>query len=135
CLVDIQPEIMDCLVFFHGSRPFLSFGFWRFQTYRKGRAFNMRHPETAAAAERAQRASAAEDGEGSPDALLGAEAQTGFVVDLPYEKPQFRSCPRRCHWRSFAVLRRISLAALAQRLRQSQDDRLLVKAVLYNLSR
>src|SRR5216684_4005888 len=41
---------MDRLVFFHGSRPFLSFGFWRFQTYRKGRAFNMRHPEAAAAA-------------------------------------------------------------------------------------
>jgi hypothetical protein len=32
----------------------------------------------------------------------GAEAQMGFVVDPPH-KPQFRSCPRRCHWRSFAV--------------------------------
>ena len=28
-------------LFFHGSRPFLSFVFWRIQTDGKGRAFNM----------------------------------------------------------------------------------------------
>ncbi len=41
CLVYIEREILNCLIL-HGSRPFLSFGFRRLQTYRKGRAFNMR---------------------------------------------------------------------------------------------
>jgi hypothetical protein len=59
----------------------------------------------------------------------------GRVLSLIFlTKTTFRSCPRRCHWRSFAVLRRISLAARAQRLRQSQDDKLPVEAIFYNLS-
>ena len=41
CLVHVQTEIMNRLIF-HGSRPFLSFGLRTIQTYRKGRAFNMR---------------------------------------------------------------------------------------------
>ena len=41
CLVHIEREILNRLIL-HGSRPFLSFGFRRLQTYRKGRAFNMR---------------------------------------------------------------------------------------------
>ena len=41
CLVHIQREILSRLLF-HGSRPFLSFVVFQFQTYRKGRAFNMR---------------------------------------------------------------------------------------------
>ena len=38
------------------------------------------------------------------------------------EKPLLRFCPSLRIWRSFAVLRRISLATLAQRLRQAQND-------------
>jgi len=59
---------------------------------------------------------AAEDGEGSrttlslPQALPDCAAWQ--IVDLPHTKPQFRSCPMRCRWRSFAVLRRSSLATL-----------------------
>ena len=41
CLMHVHSEILNRLVF-HGSRPFLSCDFWRNQTYRKGRAFNMR---------------------------------------------------------------------------------------------
>ena len=41
CLVHIQREILSRLLF-HGSRPFLSFVVFQLQTYRKGRAFNMR---------------------------------------------------------------------------------------------
>jgi hypothetical protein len=40
------------------------------------------------------------------------------------EKPHLRFCPKQRIWRSFAVLRRTSLATLAQRLRQAQDDNL-----------
>ena len=40
------------------------------------------------------------------------------------DKPHLRFCPKPRIWRSFAVLRRGSLAALAQRLRQAQDDKL-----------
>src|SRR4051812_16211088 len=41
CLVDVEREILNRLMF-HGSRSFFALGFWRFQSYRKGRAFNMR---------------------------------------------------------------------------------------------
>ena len=41
CLVNIEREILNRLLF-HGSRPFLSFVVSQLQTYRKGRAFNMR---------------------------------------------------------------------------------------------
>lgn len=41
CLVHVHREILNRLIF-HGSRPFLSFELFRIQTYRKGRAFNMR---------------------------------------------------------------------------------------------
>lgn len=41
CLVHVQTEIMNPLIL-HGSRPFLSFGLRTIQTYKKGRAFNMR---------------------------------------------------------------------------------------------
>jgi len=40
------------------------------------------------------------------------------------DKPLRRFCPMPRIWRSFAVLRRLSLAMLAQRLRQAQDDNL-----------
>jgi len=93
--------------------------------------------------ERSER-EAAEDGEGSRTALppatsaarcvdWGMSAQIRFVVDLPHKNAQFRFCPRRCRWRSFAVLRRSSLATLAQRLRQSQDDRLHPSVCLLNM--
>jgi hypothetical protein len=38
------------------------------------------------------------------------------------DQPLLRFCPMPRNLRSFAVLRRFSLATLAQRLRQSQDD-------------
>jgi hypothetical protein len=41
------------------------------------------------------------------------------------DKPHLRFCPMPRIWRSFAVLRRSSLATLAQRLRQAQDDKSL----------
>jgi hypothetical protein len=44
------------------------------------------------------------------------------------DKPLLRFCPSLRVLRSFAVLRRFSLATLAQRLRQSQDDNLDVSA-------
>jgi hypothetical protein len=52
-----------------------------------------RHPEAAGAAERALRANAAQDGEGSRDARHGAEAQMGFVVDLPHKNHSFAPAP------------------------------------------
>jgi hypothetical protein len=54
-------------------------------------------------------------------AICHPEAGGARLKDLKIRS----TCHRRCHWRSFSVLRRISLAALAQRLRQLQDDNLL----------
>jgi hypothetical protein len=87
------------------------------------------------------------DGEGSQNMQTGAEAhqelsffQISSIFRLrakpldgrpSLQKSQFRSCPKQRIWRSFAVpsaalragFRRTSLASLAQRLRQPQDDK------------
>jgi hypothetical protein len=44
------------------------------------------------------------------------------------EKPLLRFCPKHRILRSFAVLRRFSLAALVRRLRQAQDDKTMTNA-------
>jgi hypothetical protein len=55
--------------------------------------------------------------------VQGMGSQTKDRADLDNDKflPRFFPMPRI--WRSFAVLRRTSLAVLAQRLRQAQDDK------------
>jgi hypothetical protein len=50
-------------------------------------------------------------------------SQTKYRADLDNDKPQLRFFPMQRILRSFAVLRRSSLAMLAQRLRQPQDDK------------
>jgi hypothetical protein len=49
-------------------------------------------------------------------------SQTKDRADLANDKPLLRFCCMSRILRSFAVLRRSSLAMLAQRLRQAQDD-------------
>jgi hypothetical protein len=53
----------------------------------------------------------------------GWARKTKDRADLDNDKPLLRFCPMPRILRSFAVLRRSSLATLAQRLRQAQDDK------------
>jgi hypothetical protein len=55
---------------------------------------------------------------------MGTQTKIELIESINHDEPLLRFCPMPRNLRSFAVLRRSSLAILAQRLRQAQDDNL-----------